>query len=80
MVGKGTLGGFTVNLLGPKGGKLGQFNIGTGIGLTNAVRAELWAARKTLKGKVIKLKYQAVGTMDAPRLPIFLGFRDRRDM
>jgi DNA ligase-1 len=80
MVGKNTLGGFTVDLLGPRGGKLGRFNIGTGIGLTAEYRRFLWARRKSLKGKIIKLRYQAVGSMDAPRLPIFTSFRDRRDM
>lgn len=56
------------------------FNIGTGVGLTDAVRAELWAKRKNLPGKIVKFRYQKIGTMAAPRLPIFLGFRDKGDM
>lgn len=80
MVGKNTLGGFVVQLLGPRGGKTTQFNIGTGIGLTAAYRKLLWERRNTLKGKIVKLRYQAVGTIDAPRLPIFTGWRDKRDM
>jgi len=88
-VGKGTLGGFTVRPLAcaceaclrdRTGHCLRQFNIGTGMGLTDAVRAELWARRKSLTGKVIKLRYQKVGTMERPRIPIFLGFRDERDL
>jgi DNA ligase-1 len=58
------------------------FNIGTGF--TDAQRAEMWAQRTTpqqgLLGRTIKFKYQAVGTKDVPRLPVFLGFRDSRDM
>jgi len=81
MVGKDTLGGFTVCILrsGIDSGDGRPFNVGTGVGLTALYRANLWANRKRLRGKVIKLKYQAVGTIDAPRLPVFLGFRDRRD-
>jgi DNA ligase-1 len=80
MVGKKTLGGFTVQLLGPNGGKGATFNIGTGIGLTADYRHKLWAKRKTLKDSVVKLRYQAVGSIDAPRLPIWLGFRSKEDM
>jgi DNA ligase-1 len=86
--GKGTLGGFTVchmaaarcafNLGAVP--KAAQFKIGTGVGLTDAVRAELWARRKTLVGKTVKFRYQKTGTKDKPRIPIFLGFRDGRDL
>ena len=83
-VGKGTLGGFTVAMYGDKkDSKIdwhAAFNIGTGVGLTDAVRAELWAKRKSLVGKVVKFRYQGIGTMNAPRQPIWLGFRDQRDM
>jgi DNA ligase 1 len=95
-VGKGVLGGFTVAPLkcgcvncGAKVSRLidcaRRFNIGTGVGLTDAVRAELWKARKGLVGKglvgkVVKFRYQLIGTKDRPRQPIFLGFRDGRDL
>lgn len=80
MVGLGTLGGFTVQMLTGTGNLTGpEFNIGTGVGLTADFRRHLWEKRKGLKGKIVKFKFQAVGTMTAPRLPIFLGFRDRRD-
>ncbi len=49
------------------------FNIGTGF--TQAQRDEIWAKRDDLKWKTIKFKYQAVGTDQAPRFPVFLGFR-----
>ena len=82
-VGKDTLGGFHVSQnLGMKDfpHATGSFNIGTGVGLTDAVRKELWAKRKTLPGKIVKFRYQKIGTMDAPRIPVFLGFRDKADM
>lgn len=83
-VGKGTLGGFVVRTygLGTYGGTPpGEtFNIGTGQGLTDAVRLELWNRRKSLIGKIVKFRYQLIGTKDAPRQPIFLGFRDKGDM
>lgn len=87
-VGKGTLGGFTVTLITDARCSFNlanvplekQFNIGSGVGLTDAVRAELWQRRKSLVGKIIKLRYQKVGTMEKPRIPIFLGFRDPKDL
>lgn len=75
-VGKNTLGGFKVQAL--DDGQL--FNVATGKGLTDAVRKVLWATKETLPGKVVKFRYQAVGTKDAPRIPTFVGFRDRKDM
>ena len=57
-----------------------SFNIGTGVGLTEKYRKELWERRKSLVGKIIKYRYQAHGTIDKPRLDIFLGFRDRKDL
>jgi DNA ligase-1 len=82
--GKGTLGGFTVKMFhdGPRHRwpTSEAFNIGTGKGLTNAVRAELWAERTKLPGRIVKFRYQGIGTMNKPRQPIFLGFRDEGDM
>lgn len=82
-VGKGTLGGFTVRMLEPKaafGVQGEEFNVATGVGLTDAIRQTLWNKRKTLPGKIIKMRYQKVGTMEKPRIPIFLGFRDEKDL
>lgn len=55
-----------------------QFNIGTGF--DQSTRAVLWAMGKELIGKVVKYKYFGYGQMDKPRHPVFLGFRDKRDM
>lgn len=55
-----------------------DFDIGSGF--TAAQRADLWKKRKTLVGKIVKFKYFPIGIKDRPRFPIFLGFRDKRDM
>lgn len=94
-VGKDTLGGFTVCMRSEFKGRVHLalnalqanpkderfFNIGTGVGLTDASRKVLWAAhRELLVGQIVKFRYQKIGTMEAPRMPIFLGFRDKKDL
>ena len=70
----GTLGKFIA-----KDGDV-EFCIGTGVGLTAAMRQHIWDNRPLFLGRTIKYKFQKCGTKDAPRLPIFLGFRDPLDM
>jgi len=72
---KGTLGKFVVvdkKLWGSK-----PFRVGSGRGLTKALRQKIWDNQKQyLTRRVIKYKYQPIGsTEEAPRIPIFLGFR-----
>ena len=55
-----------------------QFNIGTGFSAED--RATIWARRDQLMGHLVKYKSFAVGVKEAPRFPVFLGFRDVRDM
>ena len=79
-VGLGTLGGFFVR------GSAGQpfdgveFKVGNGQGMTQELRKELWAVRESLFGKVMKIKYFPTGSKDRPRHPLWLGWRDERDM
>ena len=73
MVGKGTLGAL---LCKTKEGI--EFSLGGGF--TQAQRAELWAVRGTLPGRIAKYKHFEVGVKDKPRFPVWLGFRDPRDM
>ena len=74
-VGKGVLGGLeVVGVNGPYKGK--EFNIGTGF--DDAQRAALW--RENLTGKIVKYKYFPSGSKDAPRFPVFLGWRAKGDM
>ena len=72
--GKGTLGAFQVRdvVTGV------EFSIGTG--LTAAQRQEAWTLRHQNIGKLLKYKFFPVGVKVAPRHPVFLGFRDARDM
>lgn len=74
--GNGLLGGFVV-----KDVSTGvEFNIGTMDGVTVLQRRELWENRSTLKGKLLKYRHQNYGVKDKPRIPVFIGFRDVRDM
>jgi len=70
-------------------GKLGAFNVrdiesgvdfSIGTGFDDAQRIEYWKNKKKLTGKIVKYKYFEGGSKDAPRFPVFLGFRDKRDM
>jgi DNA ligase-1 len=71
LVPMGTLGALQVKFNGI------DFNIGTGF--DDATRAEIWANRKAYLGKLAKFKHFPIGTKDAPRHPVFLGWRDRSD-
>ncbi len=76
---KGTLGKFIVE--GVNGQFKGKtFGIGTGRGLTQELRQQIWDNRKKYLNQIIKYKYQEIGTVDLPRLPIFLGFRSEIDI
>lgn len=64
-----------------------EFEIGSGF--TEAQRQDLWLWFQTghsgnydapLEGRVVKYKYQPVGVKEKPRFPVFLGFRDQRDL
>lgn len=74
MVPADLLGGFIVRDL--KDGV--NFEVSTG--LTQAQRKDYWAQRQSLIGTILKYKHQPAGRLDKPRLPVFLGFRDREDM
>ena len=55
-----------------------RFNIGTGF--SAELRKALWGRRKALIGKLVKFKFFAVGVKNAPRHPVFLGFRHADDL
>lgn len=67
-----TLGSIDVNWNGI------HFSIGSGF--TAEQRKEFWNDRDNLVGKIVKFKYFATGMKEAPRFPIFLGFRSEDDM
>ncbi len=55
-----------------------QFKIGTGYDAE--MRKSLWYDKENLVGKIVKYKFFPVGVLVAPRLPVFLGWRDESDM
>lgn len=57
-----------------------EFKCGCGRGLTNELRELYWINRESLIGKIIKFKHFEIGADSAPRIPIFIGFRDPDDM
>jgi DNA ligase-1 len=71
-IGQDTLGSLDVNWNGI------HFSIGSGF--TAEQRKEFWNDRDNLMGKIVKFKYFATGMKEAPRFPIFLGFRSEDDM
>lgn len=71
-VGRGDLGALVVSWKGQ------VFSIGTGF--TDAERQHIWDNQNKYLGALVKFKYFPVGGYEAPRHPVFAGFRDRRDM
>ncbi|MEE9215433.1 MAG: ATP-dependent DNA ligase [Thermodesulfobacteriota bacterium] len=55
-----------------------EFKVSTGLNADE--RKEFWIQGPSLVGKLIKYKYQGVGPNKKPRFPVFLFFRDKRDM
>lgn len=69
-----TLGGFLVKDI-----KTGV-EFGVGSGFDAELGKKIWDNRQEYVGKILKYKSQKSGEKDAPRFPIFLGFRDECDM
>lgn len=53
---------------------------GIGSGFDDELKKEIWLHQRKYKNKIVKYKYQSVGVKDAPRFPVFLGFRSKLDM
>lgn len=70
-VGRGDLGALVLE------GPCGTFTCGTGF--TDSERASLWVDQQKLIGRWAKVKYFSGGMKDAPRFPVFLGFREEMD-
>jgi len=73
MVGRGDLGALIV-----EGADGTVFNVGTGF--TDEERATIWNHREQFRGRIVKVKYFAVGVKDAPRHPVFIGWRTFGDI
>lgn len=76
----GTLGKFLVQEVGNTPWHGQKFGIGTGKGLTQDLRQEIWDNREKYIGKTVTYKYQPHGMLNLPRLPVWKGFRDLRDL
>lgn len=72
-VGKGRLGALVCKT--PEGV---EFKIGTGF--TADHRTGFWRVGESLIGQQVKYKSFEIGVKDAPRFPVFLGWRDPLDM
>ena len=70
MIGKNTLGGFHVK---SKDGI--EFDVGTGVGLTDVLRKSIWENRVMWIGKQIVVKHKPHGAKIKPRSPIYIGLR-----
>ena len=76
MVPMNTFGAFVMEL---QDGR--NFNVGSGLGLTDAVRKEIWNNRDKYIGKIATVRQMKVGSKNGiPRLPTFVGLRDKDDM
>lgn len=54
--------------------------VGIGSGFTAAQRETIWKHRDDYVGRIAKFKYQAFGTKDKPRIPVFIGWRNPIDL
>lgn len=69
-----TLGSFVC--IGQFNGVPTQFNVGTGLDLTQELRAKIWDDQDQFLGRTITYKYQVKGSDVRPRSPIFKCFRN----
>lgn len=69
----GKIGGNTLGKFILEHKSYGQFSCGSG--LDDATRDQVWQNKEAYLGKIVTFKYQAHGTKDKPRTPIFKGFR-----
>lgn len=53
---------------------------GIGSGFDDDLKREIWSHQRKYKNKIVKYKYQSIGAKDAPRFPVFLGFRSKLDL
>lgn len=53
---------------------------GIGSGFDDALKKQIWENREVYIDRIIKYKYQSIGVKDAPRFPVFLGFRSELDL
>jgi ATP-dependent DNA ligase len=72
MIGKNTLGAFICT-----DAKGQRVKVGSGVGLTDKLRKEIWDNRDCYYDKQITVKFKSYGMKDVLRHPIFVGFREK---
>lgn len=75
----GTLGSFECTGF-FEDGRPFETNVGVFLGFTDADKQAIWDRRDKLINKPMKIKYMGIGSDQAPRTPVALGFRDPIDM
>ena len=69
-----------MNTLGSLILKYGDDSFQMGTGFTDEQRQEIWNNRDKYLGKLASVRYMSVGLKDKPRVPSFIGWRDKDDM
>ena len=69
-----------MNTLGSLILKYGDDSFQMGTGFTDEQRQEIWDNRDKYLGKLTSVRYMSVGLKDKPRVPSFIGLRDKDDM
>lgn len=69
-----------MNTLGSLILKYGEDSFQMGTGFTDEQRQEIWDNRDKYLGKLASVRYMSVGLKDKPRVPSFVGWRDKDDM
>jgi DNA ligase 1 len=78
LIGKNTLGALTV-VGRTKGSRFEGITFSVGTGLDDAERAAIWKDPETYRGLLAKVSFFAIGSVDKPRHPVFLGWRSVLD-
>lgn len=71
-VGHGDLGALVCDFRGEE--------VKVGTGFTADERKDIWSRQQSVLGRLVKFKYFDYGVKDAPRHPVFLGWRDPIDI
>lgn len=76
MTGKNTLGAFLV-----RDYHSGiEFKVGTGDGLDDSLRKEIWDHQDKYLGRIFRYRFKPYGVKDRPRHPVYEGWRDLMDI
>ena len=68
------------NTLGSLVLKCGDTTFKCGTGFDDALRKEIWGYKEKYLGKLASIRYMSVGQKTLPRVPSFIGWRDKDDM